>query len=216
MSEIKDTDKKSQEFKDKIEEQIGLAVIEEGIKDNQFEYVHADGVKYRVRKPVLRERQEIYEKKMAKFNSLLENPIYKLEDTIKKTYREKHGIDIDGMSKKILNLETQKQAIMLKLGQTLKDKGSEQDMNILKGQIEDIANEQNNLSFKKSGYLEFSIENQILTYSYSYLAYLVSEKEVDGKWVKAFETYDDYIGNEDETLINQLSFRSVFVIKHEI
>jgi len=84
-------------------------------------------------------------------------------------------------------------------------------LKLYKEEIEKIQHEIQLLSIKKTTYLEFSIENQVNLFSYSYLTYLMTEKEVDGKWVRAFNSYDEFI-NGEEAITTTASIRASLLI----
>lgn len=222
---------KIEEIKKQISEIIDLDMIGEFIKSNeaQFEY---EGIKYRVKRPNLIQKQEAYQKKIEKFSKLLDavdeegKPTYKLEDDLKKSYL-KRGIDIDALSTKFYNLGLKRDDLMIKLGEALKKKSPDEDCKILKTEIENINNEIQTLVIKKTQLLESSIEHQCLIYFYTYLTFLITEKYVQGKdlgegqkesdpgWIRAWNTWDEF-KIISETLLNQASKYTTIIGSYDI
>ena len=205
--------KEVQEIKDKIDNNIDIDKIDEMIRNNKLEFEY-NKIKYRATIPTFKQKSELNEKKREKFLNLLKDEKNMLEEDLKKIYK-KRGIDIDEINQKILALEKQKSDYLLKLGKALKEKSSDNDLEILKNEINKIAGEQTALSIQKMNLLEFSIESQILIYIYSYLAYLIIQKNIDDKWVPAWNTWEEF-ENSDENLITKASFHAGMVLKNDM
>jgi len=209
---------KEEEIKE-IKENIDLNYVENLLQNNEIEFEYKNQ-KYKVRKPTYKEKQEAYQKRIAKYNELLEatddkgKPLYKTEEELKKLYK-KRGIDLDELDNKFTALEQQKKLYQEKLGKALKEKKSDNELQDYKKQIENIIEEQKTISAKKTLLLETCIENQAIVFFYNYLAYLVTEKLENEKWVRAFKTYEEFLNN-DEELINQLVFHISLVIIPEL
>jgi hypothetical protein len=67
------------------------------------------------------------------------------------------------------------------------------------------------LSIKKTNLLQASIESQSLLYTYQYLTFIVTQKLVNEQWVKAWETFDEFL-NSPDTLVNTASFNASIII----
>jgi len=200
---------------EELKENIDLSYVENLLQNNEIEFEYKNQ-KYKVRKPTYKEKQEAYQKRIAKYNELLEatdnegKPLYKTEEELKNIYK-KRGIDLDELDNKFRALEQQKKLYQEKLGKALKEKRPDNELQNYKKEIENIIEEQKTISAKKSLLLESCIENQVLMFFYNYLAYLVTEKLENKKWVKAFKTYEEFLNN-DEELINQLIFYISLII----
>lgn len=205
MSE--ELNKEQQEAVKIVQEQINQSLdadfIEDVVKNNACEFDYKD-VRYKVVKPSYQQKQEIYKERVKKFTALLKDKEYSLEKDLKQIYLSR-GIDIDAMTKKIQNLETKKIDLQIKLGELLKKDASDTDCGILKKEIEDITQEQRAIAYEKQNLLEFSIENQMVLHIYNYMTYIVTEKKVNDKWVKAFVTFDEFM-NSEEDLVTKLAF----------
>ena len=190
-----------------VQEQVAKAInkdfIEDITRDNKMEFTQ-DNVKYRIAKPNYNQKQEIYRERVKKFTELLRDPAYSLEKDLKKSYLVR-DIDVDEMTNKIKGLEEKKGNIQFKLGELLKNDGQQHEAELLKKEIESIIKEQQNLVIEKQTLLEFSIENQVVIYMYNYMTYLITEKLVGEKWIKAFSTFEEFM-NSDETLVGKLAF----------
>ena len=190
--------------KDQIATTIDKDFIEEITKSNITAFSHED-VKYRITKPNYQDKQTIYKERVKKFTELLRDDSFTLEKDLKKLYL-KRGIDIDGMAKKITSLETKKEGVQYKLGEVLKKDGNEKDCETYKKEIQDIQEEQKQLAVESSALLEFTIENQVMLHMYNYMTYVITEKEADGKFVKAFESFQKFMEIDDDALMGKLAF----------
>jgi hypothetical protein len=197
------TEQEIKEIKDKIQDMLNLNEIEELIKKNEhtFEF---EGITYRVTKPNFKQKQEAYKRRIEKFTELLQNDKYMLEKDLKETYL-KRGIDIDALTKEIQNKMKQRDDLMIKLGELIKNKGNELELNNFKNEIEILNSEITFLSIRKTSYLEFSLETQVMVYTYSYLTYLLAEKKEGESFVRVWNTYSDF-ENDKENLVNKFSY----------
>jgi hypothetical protein len=196
-------EEKIEEIKKKLTEVLDLTEMEELVKSNE-KIFEDNGVTYKVRKPTYKEKQEVYQKRVEKFTELLNNEKYSLEMDLKKTYL-KRGIDIDEMSSKMSNKIKRRDELMLQLGELVKNSASEEDLKKFKTEIQEIQEEIKLISINKTSLLEFSIENQVLIHTYSYLTYLVSEKKEGDNWVKVWKSFDDF-QNDSTTISNKLAY----------
>lgn len=210
-----------EQVKNEVDEAIAVSKFEDIVKNAtpEFEY---QGEVYRVKKPTFAQKKEAYEKKVEKFNELLDDDKYFLEDVLKEKYKKK-GIDIDKIMVEMTAIENEKNKLKLKLGEILTRKPvDEASAESLSKEIDSLDNKQYMLSIKRTNLLQYSVENQVLIYLYQYLTYVVTEKLVKGKdlgegnkepdsWVKAWSSFDDFISS-DESLVNQASYNATLVI----
>jgi len=191
-----------------VQEQVAASLdkdfIEEVTRNNVSEFNYKEGV-YRVVRPNYQQKQEIYKERVKKFNSLLRDKEYILEKDLKKTYLER-GIDIDGITKSIQNLEVRKTAMQIKLGDLLKREATDTDCEAVKTEIMTIDAEITQKLLERQTLLEFSLENQVLLHMYNHMTYIITErKDASGNWIKAFNTFDEFM-KSDEELITKLAF----------
>jgi len=198
----------------KLKEVLDTQLTEDMLKNNVIEFEY-EKVKYRIKKPNFKQRQEAYQKQVEKRLELLMNPAYMLEDDLKKLYKEKRNIDVDEITKKIQLLEKQKDDYRLKLGKALKDKANKNETELYRKEIEKLDQQQSLHSIKKANLLEISIENQTLIHIYSYLTYLITEKKEKDKWIRAWKTYDEFL-NTDDTTINKISWFASIILRNEL
>jgi len=196
------------EVQDKLKDILNLNEMENLIKSNEIEFDYKD-TKYRVKKPTFSQKQEAYKKRVEKFTELIQDPKYILESDLKITYL-KRNVDIDAMTREMLELIQKRDKLMVELGGVIKDKGTESELKQYKEEIEKLNNQIQILNIKKSSYLEFSLENQVMIYTYSYMTYLLSEKLVEDKWVKVWATYQDF-ENDKEGIVNKLSYYTTLI-----
>jgi len=209
-----------QKANDEITKLRKLGEIEELIKNNEIE-IEYEGTTYKVIKPTFSQKQDAWKKKIDKYVELLKNENNVLEADLRILYK-KRGIDIDEMDKRMLTLQMKKDDLMLKLGEALKNKAPDNELEIYKKEIEVLLDEIQNISIKKTLLFESTIENQVLMYIYTYLAYLITYKKVIGKdlgegnkeadtWIRLWNTWEEY-KNASEALINKISYYAAFII----
>jgi len=201
-----------------LTESVDLNYVESLLQNNEFEFEYKN-TKYKVRKPTYKEKQEAYEKKISKYNELLEktdekgNFIYKTESELIELYK-KRGIDIEELNKKFVALEQQRKKYQEKLGKAIKDKKPDNELEVYKREIENIEEQQKEITAKKTLLLDGSIESQANIFFYNYLSYLITEKMKNNKWIKAFNAYEDFL-NSDEELVNQCVFYTTLIVLPE-
>ena len=191
------------EVQEKVAQAINKDFIEDITRDNKMEFTH-ENIKYRIAKPTYNQKQEIYRERVKKFTELLKDQAYSLEKDLKKHYLTR-DINIDEMTNNLKGLEEKKGNLQYKLGELLKSDGSESDGESIKKEIETVMKEQQAIVVEKQSLLEFSIENQVVIYMYNYMTYLITEKCVGEKWVKAFSSFEQFM-NSDDVLVGKLAF----------
>jgi len=196
-------EQKIEEIRKKITDILDLGEIEELLKTNEkiFEY---NGVTYRVRKPNFKEKQEAYQKRIEKFTELLKNEKYSLEEDLKQSYK-KRGIDIDVISQEMYDKIKKRDELMIQLGELIKNGAPDSDLQKFKIEVQSLNTEIQLLSIRKTSLLEFSIENQVLIYTYSYLTLLLSEKKEGENWVRVWKTFDEF-QSDTSAAVNRLSY----------
>ena len=224
MEEVKKLEKDFENFNNMVKESLNKTFIENLVKDNKVEFEHKGQV-YRVRQPSFKEKQEVYRKKAEKYFELFEmkdsngKHIYKLESDLRKLYKEERNIDIDELDKKFTALETKRKSILEKLGEVLHNKGPENEREAYKKEIEELEKQQVDISSDKGKLLEYSLENQLMLFLYSYISYLTAEKlikkdESGDVWVKAWETYEVFEQSE-EALVATVTFYASLLMNSE-
>lgn len=208
-----------QELLDKTKTNIKLDQIEQMLNSNVLEFVHK-GEKYRVKKPTFGQKKETYMRRNKILLDLTKDGTYMFEKDLRLMLKEKRGIDIDEIDNKFLTLQKQKEDKKSELGKLLEEKADEKTLTLYRDEVLKIESQQQLLSFEKAQYLEPSIENQVETEIYLYLAYLLTEKAIEEsgeevKWVKVWETYDDFL-NSYEELIDKASYYATIVSQNEI
>jgi hypothetical protein len=204
--EIKLEEKKElklEEVNKKLVELLNLSDIEDLLKSNEkiFEY---EGITYRIKKPNFKQRQEAYTKRVEKFTELLRNEKYLLEEDLKTSYK-KRGIDVDAITLELTNKSKRRDDLMLQLGEALKKMSPETDLQLYKKEIEFLNDEIQRTFLKKSSLLEFSIENQVLIFIYSYLTFLLAEKKIGEDWVRLWNNWEEF-QNSNEPLVNKFTY----------
>lgn len=208
----KTEEEKIEEIKKKVNEVLDLGEMEELVTTNE-KIFEEKGITYRVHKPNYKEKKEAYEQRVEKFTELLNNEKYSLEEDLKKTYL-KRGIDINTMNNEMLNKSIKRNELMYQLGEAIKKGSPDTDLQKFKVEIQEMNNEIRNISIRKTSLLEFSIENQVLTHTYSYLTYLLSEKKEGEIWVRVWKTFDEFL-NDSSSISNRLAYYVTMITNAE-
>jgi hypothetical protein len=213
----KKIDEQVKSVKQKIRDSIDLDKIQEYVKKNKIEFEY-EGKKYRVRKPIPKERQEVSKLRMEKHVSLLkekdENGDFKYmsERDLINLYKER-GVNIDDMDKKLKHYRKKEQDLMFKLGKAIKEKKGKNELDVYKKEIVQYRELMQELGVKKTQLLELSIEQQIMIFVYSYFTSKITEKLEKEKWVNVWESYDDFL-NDTEELTNKAISHAVLIINN--
>jgi len=202
-----------QKIKTKVQKIIDFDRIEELLMNNKVEFDY-DEVKYKVDRPSFKQKQEVNDKRMEKYTLLLQNEKFLLEEDLIKLYK-KRGIDIEAMNKNYDEMEKQKSNLLFELGKAIKDKKPESVLQPYRDEISKLNTQQEEIAMRKAVLLDSSIESQINIYTYSYLAYLITEKSVNNKWVRAWDNYDSFL-NSEETLITTAVMHASLLTKNEV
>ena len=208
-----DVEKDVDRMKKSIDKLIDSDMVENIITDNKIEFEYLNQ-KYRVSKPSFKQKTDANRKRMVKFTELLRDEQFLLEKDLRELYK-KRGIDVDEMDKKFQSLEKEKKEYLNRLGKAIKDKKPDNELQIFEDEIKKIYENQQQLAMEKTILLDSTIETQVLVYTYSYLTYLLTEKYVDEKWIQSWNSYEDFI-NEEESLVNVAVFNASLVSKNEI
>jgi len=204
--------KELEEFQNKVNEFIKKETVENIVKDNKVEFVH-DEIKYRINKATFEQKMEMTSKRIKKYTELLRDPDQLLERDLIELYK-KRGIDIKDMENKLSTLEKEKTSILIKLGEALKENKEEPILENLRDEAAKIIGRQQHIDIEKSLLLQNSIETQLNLYTYTYLAYLVTEKFVNDVWIKGWNTYDEFC-KEHEELVNKVVWHSTLLTRIE-
>lgn len=209
----KNIEKEINDLQTKIKNVLEIDKISEMITDNKIEFDYKD-IKYRCSKPTYKHKQEANEKRIVKFSELMRDDKYMMEDTLIALYKNK-GIDIKEIDNKITVLEKQRQEYMFKLGQAIKESKENAELTTYKEEIQKINNQCQELSMKRTVYMDISLESNVNVFVYTYLAYLTVEKKENEVWVKAWSSYDEFM-NCEESLINTAVFYASFLSRIEL
>ena len=209
MEEIKNKIREEQAKKivDDMNEENELSLIMEMIKDNKIEFDY-EGNRYRVRLLNLKEKEELDQLRRKKFGQLIKDKDILLEKDLIKVYKERE-IDIDEIDKEIKALVQKELDLELNLGEEISKKSAENVLQQYKEKIKQCRYQQAILKTRKSLYLEFSLENQLLNYVAQLITYLSLEVFKDDEWIKMFNNLDDFQSYFDEKLINKAGIYSM-------
>lgn len=184
--------------------------LEEIIKDNMIEFKVLEDT-YRVRKPDFNERQEMDTARRKKYLEFIKDETYLFRKQWVEQYKKK-DIDIDAMENKVRTLDGEIKDTLLRLAKSQEPK----DIAQLKDQVLKLREEQFNISMEVTDLLSHSIENQLLVYINSYTTYLVLEKKVEEKWVRAYSSYDEFMKSNDKAIENAFYYINMLIYNTSI
>ena len=194
---------------DEMEKENGLAKIEDLIKDNSIAFEH-NGKRYRIHLLNLVEKEELDVLRRKKFGQLLKDPDILLEKDLIALYKER-GEDIGEIDEQIKKLESESFGLQMKLGEAISKNEGEQIFQTYKEQIQALIVNVQVLKAQKILLLEFSLENNLLSYVAQVITYLSLDEAKDGNWVRMFKSLEDFQNYKDESLINKAAQYSMIL-----
>ena len=168
--------------------------LENIIKDNKIEWKQEDKT-YRVRKPSFSEQQEITNARRHKYLELVKDETYLFRKQWITNYKAK-GININEMENKVRGLEGEIKDILLRLAKSQEPK----DITQLKQEVLKLRDEQFTISMEVTDLLAYSIEDQLLVHVNSFTTYTVLEKQEKDNWIKAYNSYDEFMKSQDKVI----------------
>lgn len=166
-----------------IEDSVKMEAV---VKDNKIEFKSGDKT-YRVRKPNFPERHDVQQIRRKKYLELLKDDDMLFRKQWTKLYKEK-GIDIDKMEDDVKRKQGEVEALLLRLVKIQ----STEPVKTLKDEITKLRSEQYELTIEKTDLLQYSVEDQLLLHVNTYTTYLVLERKEDEKWIRHFETFEQF------------------------
>jgi len=193
----------------KLNEDKDLANIEEMVIDNKVMFEYKDK-KYRVRLMNLKEKHEFYDLKVRKYAQLIQDKDVLLEKDLISVYRQR-GMNIDELDDNIKKINSQIVDIQIKLGESLAKHEEPVILNSYREKITNFKTQRQVYDFQKTDLLRMSLENQLLNYEAEIITYLTLDTLNEDKWARLFNSYEDFISYEDETLLNMAGIRSMYL-----
>ena len=185
-----------------------LSLLGELIKDNKIEFDYKDK-RYRVRLLNLKEKEELDRLRRKMFGQLIQDKDILLEKDLIRVYKER-GIDIEvEIDNKMKELIKKEMDLELQLGESISKKDSENVLKMYREKIKEVRYQKYILDSRKTLFLEFSLENQLLNYVSQLITYLSLEISEDDKWKRMFKTLDEFQSYSDEELINKAGLFSM-------
>lgn len=182
---------------DEMKETLNKNIIEQSILKNEI-FCEVGGKKYRITRPTTLQKDEAYQKKVVKYMQLMKKKdddgeyIYYPEKALRKLYKDR-GIDIEALEETMKPLEKQKQDFQEKLGKALTENVAENQLSIYKTEISRLNDEILEIYMNRNQLLEYSLENQSLSFLYEYLTYLITDVQNEkGEWIKAFNSFEEF------------------------
>jgi len=185
----KSIEDKVKKIKDEIKDIVNMDEIEKIIKNNEIEFTLND-IEYKVVKPTFQQKKQVNEERIKKYTEMLQVPTNLLEADLIKLYK-KRGIDVDEMDKQDQSIEKKRNSLMEKLGKMIADDKIKSEIDKLKEEVKNLIAQQQENAMRRAVLLDTSIETQVNVHVYTYIAFLITEKKQDDKWIKAWNTFDE-------------------------
>jgi len=201
-------DEEVKKILDEMQEQYLIDKTYELIKDNKIEFEY-DEKQYRVRLLNAKEKDELDMIRRKKFGQLLKDGDILLEKDLIVAYQER-GINIEEIDEEIKKLNAQIDDQNYKLGEALSKQPGDIILKTYKDEIVRLTIRTRELVIQKSHLLEYSLENQLQNFVAQAISYLCLDVKVEDKWIKAFNTLDDFM-NQDDKLINLSAIYSMYL-----
>lgn len=189
------TEKISESAKAALEEFQSIAGVEATIKDNKIVFI-LDGKKYRIRTPNQEDLLLMDNAKETKLMEYIKNKTYMSEDYWKAVWKEK-GLDLDELEAKITDVKDGMYDLLFKLATLSQQK----DIDVIKGKINEKKSKLNEYIIKKTDKLQYSIEQKMRDFGVNYTAYFMLEEEIDAKWKRPFDSFDDFMKSDNSKLV---------------
>ncbi len=195
------------EFLNVISELGQLDEMENIVKDNKIPF-ECDEKHYRLRKPNFKEKLELEKFRRKTYTELIKDDTMLFRKQWIAKYKER-GIDIDKMEADIEKIQYEMEKMMIRLA-TMENK---ENIEVLKKKVLEMKDQQAILNIEKTDLMSYSIEDNILVAINSYYTYLVLEQEIiavdkeenkaKNKYVRVFDTFEEFQTSEEELLINK-------------
>lgn len=189
-----------------------LSLADEMIKDNKIEFFLNDKT-YRVRLLTLREKEELEYLRIKKFGQLLQDKDILLEADLIKLYEER-GISIKELDEKIRKIDIEINDRQLSLGEAIANNEGEAILKTYHSEIIALVLDKQVFFLQKTNLLEYSLENQLLSYIAQIVSYLSTEVKEKDEWVRLWGTLEDFTKCNDEALINKIATLSMTLQAH--
>lgn len=201
--------KQAERIIDEMEKENALSKIEDLIKDNSIAFEHNEK-RYRIHLLNLVEKEELDVLRRKKFGQLLKDPDILLEKDLIALYKER-GEDIGEIDEQIKKLESESFGLQMKLGEAISKNEGEQIFQTYKEQIQALIVNIQVLKAQKILLLEFSLENNLLSYVAQIITYLSLDEAKDGNWARMFKSLEEFQNYKDESLINKAAQYSMIL-----
>jgi len=197
-----DVRQKAQEINENLRKEIELDKLAEMIKDNKICFVHKDK-EYRIRLLSLMEKEELLKFQAKKELEMRREGIFQYEKVLIPELK-KAGIDIISIDKEIEKLNKEEENIMLKLGESIKNKEPIETQQIYHDDIQKIQQDlRPQLVVEKSLRLANSIESQILDSTIKYIVYQSLEIKEGDVYKKIYDVYNTMLETIEEGLLKK-------------
>jgi len=195
----------AQKIAEDLKEKYEIEKLAEMIKNNYILFTYKDK-EYKIGLLDQKRKDELDLFRRRKFGELLQDKNILFENEMIKLYKEK-GIDIEvEIKEKIKKINIELNENNFKLGEALEKKDPESILKTYRDEIKRIQNEIDGLVIQKSNLLENSFEKTLEGQTIKYLSYLSLEVKVEDKFVKAFDSIDEFLKTEDELIGKTITY----------
>jgi hypothetical protein len=192
-------------------EEYQIDKVKDIIKDNQIEFEFG-GNQYRVRLLNAKEKDELDMIRRRKFGQLLKDKDILLEKDLIIAYQEK-GINVEEIDDQIKKLNAELETQNYKLGEALAKTPGDTILKTYRDTILNLTYQLNECIIQRSHLLEYSLENYLQLFVAQAISYLCLDIKLEDKWVRAFNTLDEFMIQEDK-LINLVAVYSSYLYRN--
>ena len=178
-------------------------LLKEVLINNAGEFEFA-GQKYRVTAGSYKQRSEARSYKSKKLQEFLKTKEYLFNNELIAKYKAV-GIDIDKIEQKIKATHKEVEKVQEALGKLVSNtETNEKDYEPFKDKLTDMLMKIREYTGEYTELMENSAESQLRVAYYNYLTYLVVEKLQEDKWVRAFNSMDEFMGSKEEFIVQAI------------
>lgn len=202
---------KVKKIKDEVKDIVNIDEVEKLIQNNEIEFTLND-ILYKVVKPTFQQKKDVNQERIKKYTEMLQVPTNLLEADLIKLYK-KRGIDVAEMDKADEAIEKKRNSLMEKLGKMIAEDKIKSEIDKLKEEVKSLIAQQQETAMRRAILLDSSIETQVNVHVYTYIAYLITEKKQDDKWIKAWKSFDEFMLETEDT-VNQTVWYSTLIYRN--
>lgn len=181
--------------------------IEQIIRDNKKEFKVGDN-KYRVHYHTLEDNVELDEAQSREYARLIQDPNFLFRLDWVALYKKKN-IDLEELDDVYNTINSELKELYIKITEEVEEVGKERYMDTI---IEKLQKQEEIIN-KKKDLLKFSIEDRFNWFTKLYGVYLTLDKEVNGKYVRAYSSFEEFKKSDNNPEQQEVMLKAVSYYK---